>query len=346
MLRYEIRAACRQDEEELYALARFLNTVNLPDDRDAIRHLLDISERSFTGEIEAPSAREYVFILHDVEQKRALGTSMIIGQLGRPGEPYIYFDVDREEKYSATLKRHFVHQVLSTRYSYDGPTEIGGLVVHPNFRSGPEKFGTLISFVRFLFIAMQRSDFRDEVLAELLPPLEPDGTSHLWEALGRHFTGLSYSEADRLSKRNKEFIRGLFPEGEIYATLLPPRAQSVIGVVGAQTRAVEKLLRRIGFRYAERIDPFDGGPHFIARTDDLSLIQGARRVELEAAGPTFLTEKVIVARRTTTAPYFVAVPTHVGYRDARTLLVSEPVLTRLDAAGFGFTWAMPLISGA
>ena len=67
--------------------------------------------------------------------------------------------------------------------------------------------------MRFLFIAMHRTDFRDEVLAELLPPLEPDGTSHLWEALGRHFTGLSYREADRLCKRNKEFIRGPVPRG-------------------------------------------------------------------------------------------------------------------------------------
>ena len=48
MPRYEIRAACREDEAELYALARYLNTVNLPDDRDAIAQILDISERSFT----------------------------------------------------------------------------------------------------------------------------------------------------------------------------------------------------------------------------------------------------------------------------------------------------------
>ena len=34
------------------------------------------------------------------------------------------------------------------------------------------------------------------------------------------------------------------------------------------------MLRRIGFEYAERIDPFDGGPHFIAKTDDITLVQG------------------------------------------------------------------------
>ena len=49
----------------------------------------------------------------------------------------------------------------------------------------------------------------------------------------------------------------------------------MIGKVGAQTRGVEKLLRRIGFRYADRVDPFDGGPHFTARMEEIALV--ARR---------------------------------------------------------------------
>ena len=84
---------------------------------------------------------------------------------------------------------------------------------------------------------------------------------------------MTYAEADRLSKKNKEFIKGLFPEGAIYASLLPQHAQDVIGKVGAETRGVEKMLRRIGFRYAWRVDPFDGGPHFTAPTDEVTLVQ-------------------------------------------------------------------------
>ena len=86
--------------------------------------------------------------------------------------------------------------------------------------------------VRFLYIARHRAAFRDEVLSELMPPLEEDGRSLLWEALGRHFTGLSYQEADRLSRENKEFIRTLFPQDPIYASLLPASAQALIGQVG------------------------------------------------------------------------------------------------------------------
>src|SRR5450631_2511584 len=221
MLAYEIRGAGPADEEQLLAVAQHLNTVNLPAERSAIRTILDVSQRSFTGAIKDPKRREYVFVLVDLEHERIVGTSMIIAQLGRRDAPYIYLDVIDEERYSATLDRHFKHTTLSIGYSYNGPTEIGGLILLPEYRKVPERLGLFISYVRFMFLKIHRDLFRDEVLAELLPPLEPDGTSHLWNALGRHFTDLTYAEADRLSKKNKEFIRSLFPEAPIYATLMP-----------------------------------------------------------------------------------------------------------------------------
>jgi arginine N-succinyltransferase len=309
MLAYEIRGSVPSDEEQLHRVAHHLNTVNLPDDREEIKAILDQAQKSFTGAIKDPKRREYVFVLVDCHQQRVIGTSMVIGQLGRREAPYIYLDVIDEERYSATLDRHFKHTTLSIGYSYNGPTEIGGLILLPDYRKVPERLGLFISYVRFLFIKMHRELFRDEVLAELLPPLEPDGTSHLWDALGRHFTGLTYAEADRLSKKNKEFIRSLFPEGTIYATLLPQNAQDVIGKVGAQTRGVEKMLRRIGFRYVERVDPFDGGPHFTAPTDEITLVQRTHKAKVARVAPAAEVGKAraMVAVSLTEAPYFRAV---------------------------------------
>ncbi len=279
-MRFEIRGALLQDEDELLRLAHYLNSVNLPNDPSYVRSLLEHSERSFSGKIHNVTHRKYVFLIWDHEQERAVGTSMIVARLGRRDAPYIYLDVIDEEKYSRLLDKHFHHPALRLGFSYQGPTEIGGLVVAPECRASKEKLGLQISYVRFLFIAMHRKLFQNEILAELLPPLEEDGTSHLWEALGRHFTGISYAEADRLSSENKSFIRDLFPSGLIYASVLSQEAQSVIGEVGAQTKGVEKMLRRIGFRYADRVDPFDGGPHFVADTDDVTLIQAARATQL------------------------------------------------------------------
>ena len=325
--RYEIKAATVEHLDDLGQLARHLNSVNLPDDRAAIRQLLETSERSFSGDIREPREREYVFVLWDREQRRAVGTSMIIAQLGRRGVPYIYLEVREEEKYSGTLDRHYVHRVLTTRYNYDGPTELGGLVMHPASRRSPERLGSLISYVRFLFIALRRSDFRDQVLAELLPPFEPDGSSLLWEAYGHRFTGLSYREADRLSRSNKEFVRSLFPD-EIYATLLSPEAQRVIGAVGAETLGVEKMLRRVGFEYAQRVDPFDGGPHFTCATDRVSLIAAARTHEPQLSWEEPL--QGLVGCTYTARPYFVALPCGLE-RSGEGYAIPETTLSDLPA---------------
>jgi len=309
--RFRIRGVLPKDHDDLVRVAKHLNSVNLPENEEAIRGIVDQSLQSFLGKVASKRA-EYVFALEEIATGRIVGTSMVIGQLGRRDAPYIYFDVRSEEKYSSTLDKHFHHTVLRIGYSYDGPTEIGGIVLLPEYRMGSERLGQFLSYVRFLFIAMHRDRFRDEVLAELLPPLEPDGTSHLWEALGRHFTGLSYREADKLSKKNKEFIKGLFPEGDVYASVLRENAQKVIGEVGPQTKGVEKLLERIGFRYCERVDPFDGGPHFLANTDDITLVNDSLRCPIVELWPDDAAEsapkhRAVVATESKEPPFWNSV---------------------------------------
>ena len=343
MLPYEIRGAVLTDEDQLLAVAHHLNTVNLPDDRGAIRGILDHAVKSFTGAIKDPKRREYVFVLVDTAQDKIVGTSMIIAQLGRKDAPYIYFDVILEERYSATLDRHFSHTTLNIGYSYNGPTEIGGLILSPDYRKAAERLGQFISYVRFLYIRMHRDLFRDEVLAELLPPLEPDGTSHLWDAVGYHFTGLTYAEADRLSKQNKEFIRGLFPEGSIYATLLSPKAQEVIGKVGAQTRGVEKMLRRIGFRYAERVDPFDGGPHFTAPTDEITLVQRAHAAKVaKVSREPILSNRSLVAVEPKEPPYFRCVLATCASMGESAVVIGEDAASHLGVGVGDEVWVLPL----
>lgn len=335
--RYELVAATADDLNAIRTLARHLNTVNLPDDESALRELLERSERSFSGALQPVQEREYVFLLRDRLSGQALGTSMVIAQLGRRNAPYIYFAVRREEKYSATLDRHFVHTILDATYSYAGPTELGGLVMDPGYRGRPERFGTLISFVRLLFIRIRRPDFRDELLAELLPPFGEGGHSALWEAVGRRFTRLSYREADRLSRRNKEFIRGLFPDS-IYATLLDADAQASIGQVGPQTLGVEKLLRRIGFRYADRVDPFDGGPHFTAPTDQVSVLAAA--APLTTAPPSLFNGATLVGVILDRPPYFRAAPLTPGWGPSAT--DRQSIARELGAGSAEDVWVMPL----
>ncbi|MBX3192257.1 MAG: arginine N-succinyltransferase [Labilithrix sp.] len=336
-----------EDEAQILEIARHLNTVNLPEEEEGVKQILDLSHKSFTGAIKDPKRRQYVFVLVDRERQKVIGTSMVFAQLGRKDAPYIYLDVIEEERYSQTLDKHFEHTTLKIGYSYNGPTEIGGLVLHPDYRRVPERLGTFLSYVRFLFIKMHREWFRDEVLAELLPPLEKDGTSHLWDALGRHFTDMTYAEADKLSRKNKEFIRGLFPEGAFYASLLPQNAQDVIGKVGAQTRGVEKLLRRIGFRYAERVDPFDGGPHFTAMTDEITLVTNTQRVKIaELAAPkgdeASAKKRAVVAVESAEAPFFRAVLAAYEPRPKDACAIGAPAARALGLEAGSEAWVLPL----
>ena len=306
---FVLRDVTAGDLDALLAVAAHLDTVNLPEDRAYLSALITTSQRSFAGEIDVAD-RRFVFVLVGPDDA-TVGVSMVFAQHGSRRSPHIFFDVIHEERYSETLDRHFAHQVLRIGYNYKGLTEIGGLVLLPEYRRHKDQLGRLLSYVRFLYIATHRRIFCDEVVSELMPPLEANGTSLLWESLGRQFTGLTYQEADRLSQTNKEFIRTLFPQDPLYATLLPPHVQQLIGQVGPETRGVERMLREIGFAYAHRIDPFDGGPHFHAPTDDVTLVAATRRLRLAVDEP--VTEatlvRCLVAREAATEPRFLAVKT-------------------------------------
>jgi arginine N-succinyltransferase len=275
-----LRDAQRSDLPSLSSLARVLDTVNLPDDPRTLAGIIDRSRRSFSARIRNPLERTYVFVAEDPRSGRVIGTSMVIAQHGTRESPCTFFNLSEREHYSGTLDRHFKHPVLSMGYHFDGPTEIGGLVVHPARRGGPEKPGKQLAFVRFLYMAAHPSRFRETVLAELMPPLTPDGRSLFWEAFGRRFTDLDYPTADKKSRANKEFIQQLFPPFDVYATLFPPAVRNVLGKVGPETEPARRLLERIGFRYVNRIDPFDGGPHYEAKLAEVSLVKAHRRARL------------------------------------------------------------------
>ncbi len=282
--------------------------MNLPDDRASIHEIVDHSYRSFTGEITDPRLRTYVFVLIDRAKDLIVGTSMIVAQLGRRGIPYIYFDVLDEEKYSATIDKHFHHTVLRIGYSYNGPTEIGGLVLMPQYRLATERLrdDDLVRALSLPRLARARVPGRGPRRADAAararrdePPLGGARPPLLRHELRRG--GSALQEEQRVHQ-------GLFPEGVIYASVLPKEAQAVIGKTGAQTRGVEKLLRRIGFRYAHRVDPFDGGPHFTARMDEIKLVSDTRRSKADRPiTATAADKKALIAVEWPEPPFFRAV---------------------------------------
>lgn len=278
-----MRTARREDSQQLYELARQFTLLNLPADKRTIEKKIDRSSASFAGELGKAEA-EYLFVVEDLDAEIVTGCSLVLAKNGTPSSPNFSFQVLKKERFSRELGIGFIHQILRLRANTDGPTEVGGLVVDRAYRRRPEKVGRLISLSRFLYIGMEPKRFESELHSEIAPPLSEDGRSEFWEALGRRFTGMPYQEADQISSQNNGFIQSLFPEEDIYLALLDSKARLVLGRVGNETQAALHLLNRIGFKYKEEVDPFDGGPHLGCSASECTVIQNLKRYRLANLG--------------------------------------------------------------
>lgn len=288
-----VRAANRDDVVQLTDLAKQFNLLNLPGDKKVIAEKVNRSELSFAGELPKEKS-EYLFVLEDTEEQQVVGSSLILAKHGSDEVPHCYFKILKRDHFSKDLGIGFIHQVLRFQLDNDGPTEIGGLLVDKTYRRRPERLGKQISLSRFLFMGLHPERFEKRVLCELTPPLTDEGRSEFWEALGRRFTGLPYQEADALSQTNKEFIESLFPEEDIYLSLLDSKARLVLGRVGEATKPAQHLLESIGFEYLEEVDPFDGGPHYGCKVENILPIKQGKKLRVgEISDATFKTQGLI-----------------------------------------------------
>lgn len=281
-----VRSVTRGDLQQLHELARQFTLLNLPADKRIIESKIEKSLKAFAGELSKAEA-DYMFVVEDVENQMIVGSSMILAKNGTPNSPNFSFKILKKERFSRELGIGFIHQILRLNANIDGPTEVGGLVVDRGYRRRPEKIGRLISLSRFVFIGMEPERFENELHSEMAPPLTEEGRSEFWEALGRRFTGMPYQEADQISSQNNGFIQSLFPEEDIYLALLDSRARLVLGRVGEETQPALHLLNRIGFKYKEEVDPFDGGPHLGCEAKNCTIIKNLKKLKLKSGAGQF-----------------------------------------------------------
>lgn len=289
-----VRSVRHDDLSQLVDLAKQFNLLNLPGDKKVISAKIDRSEHSFAGKLPKGQS-EYLFVLEDTEEKQVVGSSLVIAKHGSDEVPHSFFKILKRDHFSQDLGIGFIHQVLRFQLDFDGPTEIGGLLVDKTYRRRPEKLGKQISLARFLYIALHPEKFENRVLCELTPPLTDEGRSEFWEALGRRFTGLPYQEADLLSQSHKEFIESLFPQEDIYLCLLDAKARLVLGRVGEATKPAQHLLESIGFSYLDEVDPFDGGPHYGADTAEILPIKYGKRLKVTEFSDASFKEQALLA---------------------------------------------------
>lgn len=267
-----IRNVKPTDYADLLALSRELDSINLPHNPRIIRKMIQKSVASFssTSSMRGSSKAQYLFVLEDTNRKKVIGTSKIFAHHGTAKKPHVYFQVAYEEVTSKTLGVKFRRKVYQLRTDKKGFTEIGGLVLSRRYYGNKAQLAKQLSYIRFLFMKAHPAWFKKQVIAELLPPLH-QGESTLWNFYGYPLTHLSYKKADLLSYNNKEFILKLFPKTDLYFDLLPPEVKRDVEQTGKGSTKAKRLLEKIGFRYVQQIDPFDGGPYFTAPLKKISV---------------------------------------------------------------------------
>lgn len=278
---YVMRPARLDDFEALMELASESGPgfTSLPVHEPILRKRLELSEKSFAGDLDEPQYGKYLMMLVDTETGEVGGCSAVKAGVGID-QPFFNYRVITIAQASQTADRRFDMDALVLTNEFVGYTEVGTLFLRAAHRGGGA--GRLLAQSRYLLMAADPDRFGDSVLAELRGVVDPDGNTPFWDAIGYHFFGMSFTEADILSATtDNQFILDLMPKYPIYVDLLPPEAREVIGRVHADGVGAIKLLEWEGFRFERTVDIFDGGPLVAAPRKLIRTIRESREVTLE-----------------------------------------------------------------
>jgi arginine N-succinyltransferase len=313
---FRIRRSRLEDVPTFLKLARMVHFINLPPSEQVIAAKIEHSTRCFekvAGIAPEEPARKrrnargglaametdsdlFMFSIEDPDTGSVVGTSQVRAHQGGPGNPNWSMQITERTFRSQPLSVSTTHHVARLYGDESGPSEIGGLIIESSSRGHPARPGRLLSFVRFHFMGMYRAYFADRVLAEMMAPITSEGDNLFWDHFGRKFIPVRYSEADRFCQHNRQFIPELLPHEDVYLSLFPLEVQNQVGQVGPETVPARRLLESMGFKYRGFIDPFDGGPHLDAPTDDIPLVRHTRAVTLgEATNQPHATTHAIVS---------------------------------------------------
>jgi len=278
-----IRPVRPDDIDALVALAaqvRSFGLTTLPHDADILRRRVRGSEEGFARIAAAePRGESYLFVMEETETGRVVGTAGIVSKVGG-FEPFYAYRIETSIHESAMLGVRKEIRTLHLVTEHDGPSEIGSMFLHPDFRA--RGAGRALSLARFLFIAEHPRSFDETVIAEMRGVVDDRGQSEFWDAVGQHFFEVDYPKADTLSLVNKRFIADLMPRHPLYIPLLPPAAQAVIGRVHPETEAALAILEAEGFRFTGMVDIFEAGPIVSCRRDELRLVRESMRAPVAA----------------------------------------------------------------
>ena len=320
------RPAASSDLDSLIDLAEKAGPgfTSLAVGHDVLEKRLKKSEASFSGASRLSPDHIYLLMLEDLVTGEVVGLSAVKAQIGMK-DPFFNFRIMKVGQKSTVTNRRFDMEVLMMVNEYNGATEVGSLYILPEMRGTGA--GRLISQSRYMLMAADQARFSDQVISELRGHVDENGYSPFWEAIGRKFFHMDFTEADNFSaEQDSQFILDLMPRYPIYAALLPKEARDVMGETHPDGIGARRFLESEGFRYNGMIDIFDGGPSVSAPLSDIRTVQDSRVLTVDTGE----SQKDLMALISNDRiAEFRSVMTTIGF-DGETAILEQAALNALN----------------
>lgn len=276
-----IRPICAQDYDALYQVAidSGHGFTSLPVNEELLKSKIARAEASFNKHIDKPFDEGYLMVLEDTKTGQVVGTCGIEAAVGME-DAFYHYRLGTEVYHSQQISVRNEIETLTLCHDYTGAAELCTLFLNKDYRK--DNNGRMLSRSRFLFLAQHAERFGETVIAEMRGVSDENGDSPFYEWLQKHFLGIDFVEADYLSGLGKKtFMAQMMPRSPVYVSLLPKKAQKVIGEVHKSTRPALRLLQAEGFKFRNYVDIFDAGPTVECALRDIRAVKRSRLVTVE-----------------------------------------------------------------
>lgn len=237
-----------------------------------LAELIEASEAAMLDGVTFSGEERYFFVLEDSDSGQLVGCSSIVAAAGF-SQPFYTFRNEMFLHASRQLGLHNRIHVLSLCHDLTGHSLLSGLYQLPDQEPSVLALNAL---GRLAFMASHPDRFAESVAVEIAG-ISDGQNAPFWDAVGRHFFAVSYSQAEQIGlTRGRSFLAELMPGYPIYVPMLSDAAQEVIGQVNPASEAVFELLLEQGFETDNYVDIFDGGPVLHARTQSLRSVAASQ----------------------------------------------------------------------
>lgn len=258
-MRFLTRSVDFKDREDLLALSRHFPLCSLPASPSKLDKKIKISQESFKH-ILPQKDRNYLFVLEDLEKKKIIGSSQIMSYFAEK-KSLCYF-----------LEKSY----LKLGWIKTGRNQIGGLILHPDYRKSKALLGLQIGLARFLYIKNFPKEFSSTIEVSLTAPIK-NNKNHFWEETGLKHLKINYLSALQKFQKDRIQFFSLFQKNlKINLDQLSPQAKAYMDQVHPQTVPVYKGLLKRGFHKTNHYHVIDGGIYLEALWKNLSFLKKAK----------------------------------------------------------------------